>query len=59
MADVEFKVGDVVRLKSGGLKMTIATIDGKDIYCKWFDKDTTLKDDYFVKEMLEKLIKKG
>jgi uncharacterized protein YodC (DUF2158 family) len=59
MDNEEIKVGDVVKLKSGGLKMTIATIDGKDIYCKWFDKDTTLKDGYFVKEMLEKLIKKG
>jgi len=47
MADSkEFKMGDVVRLKSGGPKMTIANISeprpgpippGKWVRCIWFD----------------------
>jgi len=32
-----FIVGDVVQLKSGGVKMTIEEIDGNDISCVWFE----------------------
>lgn len=34
----DLKEGDVVRLKSGGPKMTISTMDevNKRVYCKWF-----------------------
>lgn len=40
----KFKAGDVVRLKSGGPKMTVDTVDTVDaeetiagyVYCKWF-----------------------
>lgn len=35
----EFKVGDVVVLKSGGPRMTVAVIEteyGNQIVCKWF-----------------------
>lgn len=38
-----FKVGDVVRLKSGGLWMTIEGFDdvaGNTIRCKWFEGKT-------------------
>ena len=34
-----FKVGDIVRLKSGGPKMTVYEIADDDedmIYCRWF-----------------------
>ncbi|HYE32103.1 MAG TPA: DUF2158 domain-containing protein [Methylomirabilota bacterium] len=33
-----FKTGDVVQLKSGGPKMTIAEVDhgGQRYFCKWF-----------------------
>lgn len=30
-----FKPGDVVRLKSGGLKMTVWKIDGNEVHCVW------------------------
>lgn len=38
--DTQFKVGDVVRLKSGGPDMTIGTIEPgqpKFASCRWFD----------------------
>jgi uncharacterized protein YodC (DUF2158 family) len=41
----EIKVGDVVMLKSGGPKMTVATIDKKymgtelHVWCDWFVQD--------------------
>ncbi|WP_192180042.1 YodC family protein [Mesorhizobium amorphae] len=39
-----FKVGDVVRLKSGGPSMTIDEVSAPDgelsIWCIWFDKGT-------------------
>ena len=35
-----FKIGDVVKLKSGGLRMTVLSIreqfDGVEIECEWF-----------------------
>ncbi|MFA5849925.1 MAG: DUF2158 domain-containing protein [Bacteroidales bacterium] len=34
----EFKVGDTVKLKSGGPIMTINEINGNEISCQWFDK---------------------
>jgi uncharacterized protein YodC (DUF2158 family) len=40
MAD-DFKIGDVVQLKSGGPKMTVVRIDQspKRIICEWFAGD--------------------
>jgi len=34
---MDFKAGDVVKLKSGGLPMTIAWINGDEARCEWFD----------------------
>jgi uncharacterized protein YodC (DUF2158 family) len=38
MADSEdFKVGDIVMLKSGGPEMTVANAEpGKELWCVWF-----------------------
>lgn len=55
----QFKPGDVVRLKSGGPKMTVVkfgsyrmgTLDG--YLCQWFDTKGDLKSDVFTEEMLE------
>ena len=32
---MEFVKGDVVELKSGGLRMTVEKIDGDEIHCVW------------------------
>jgi len=37
MSGEAFKVGDVVQLKSGGVRMTVERIDGEDISCVWFE----------------------
>jgi uncharacterized protein YodC (DUF2158 family) len=39
-----FKVGDTVRLKSGGPLMTVTSIqpDGT-VWCEWFDKSDVLQ----------------
>ena len=48
----QFKVGDVVRLKSGGVRMTVELIDGDAVLCVWFDKND-LKRGGFPSETLE------
>ena len=52
---MEFKVGDVVRLKSGGPKMTVDYFDSdtERALCVWF-KDGERKQDHFLPETLEK-----
>jgi uncharacterized protein YodC (DUF2158 family) len=35
----QFKVGDVVLLKSGGPDMTIETVTGQTVHCVWFEKN--------------------
>jgi uncharacterized protein YodC (DUF2158 family) len=61
MADQEFKVGDVVALKSGGPDMTIEgigkyglTTDGEDAAnCVWFEKTGTRKEYVFALPLLK------
>ena len=35
--ETEFRVGDVVQLRSGGARMTIEHIDGDQVACTWFE----------------------
>ena len=35
--ETEIKVGDVVRLKSGGPAMTVTAIDEQKAFCEWFE----------------------
>jgi uncharacterized protein YodC (DUF2158 family) len=41
-----FKVGDVVKLKSGGSRMTVSAIDGADVTCIWFEGAKTERDTF-------------
>ena len=50
---MELKVGDTVRLKSGGPLMTIESIEDKKAFCNWFSNDE-LKNGTFNIETLEK-----
>jgi uncharacterized protein YodC (DUF2158 family) len=60
---MDFKVGDIVKLKSGGPKMTIekfGTVNSNNadgIHCVWFDNvqgDEQLKSGKFIPETLIK-----
>jgi len=39
MTDRQFSPGDVVVLKSGGPRMTIAAVDKQNALCEWFSDD--------------------
>ena len=41
---MEFEVGDVVILKSGSARMTIAAVDGDMAVCVWVDKGKSYRD---------------
>jgi uncharacterized protein YodC (DUF2158 family) len=50
----ELKVGDVVRLKSGGPDMTVVGVISKELLmCNWFDGQT-VKASHFPHEALQK-----
>ncbi|MEI3553707.1 MAG: DUF2158 domain-containing protein [Alistipes senegalensis] len=60
---MDFKIGDVVVLKSGGPKMTVSEypikmIDGSENYaqvqCKWFNDNNHLTQSTFYVDELEK-----
>jgi len=50
---MDFKVGGVVVLKSGGPSMTVHSCDGDSIFCVWFEKKTQ-KSGHFPPGTLEK-----
>lgn len=54
MAD-QFKVGDIVQLKSGGPPMTFRSVDAVngDCLCEWFGGGNTLKSHKFLPETLK------
>jgi uncharacterized protein YodC (DUF2158 family) len=54
-----FQLGDVVLLKSGGLLMTIESIENassghKRAFCVWFDENKEVKSNSFLVHTLEK-----
>ena len=48
MTDNQFQPGDVVGLRSGGPRMTIAAINGPNAFCEWFTDDQQLQSRSFV-----------
>lgn len=55
----EFTPGDVVRLKSGGPKMTVLETQSSAVTCKWFDRNGKLHSDGFETALLEAFISKA
>jgi len=54
-----FEIGQIVRLKSGGPKMTVKSADGKATWaCQWFDRNGKLHNDSFQEDMLDIFVKK-
>ncbi len=51
-----FNAGDVVRLKSGGPKMTVLAENNQTIECQWFDRNGKLHKDSFQTVMLDAFI---
>lgn len=49
--------GDLVKLKSGGPKMTVAgrSAHGSGLICEWFDEDNEPQSRVYDPEVLEKL----
>jgi uncharacterized protein YodC (DUF2158 family) len=43
VTDKQFQAGDVVCLRSGGPRMTIANINGQGALCEWFTDDQQLQ----------------
>jgi uncharacterized protein YodC (DUF2158 family) len=38
-SEMEFKAGDLVKLKSGGPVMTVVEVDEDEVLCVWFPSD--------------------
>ena len=53
-----FAIGDVVRLKSGGVNMTVEKIDGQNVHCVW-QREGETKRETFAAANLEKYIQPG
>ena len=51
---MEFQIGDVVMLKSGGPRMTVESIESEEkVWCTWFDSNKRNSQRAFKKEVLE------
>lgn len=53
----EFTKGDVVRLKSGGPKMTVLSVKTAALACQWFDRNGKMHKSDFDIEMVDKFVK--
>jgi uncharacterized protein YodC (DUF2158 family) len=54
---MDFAVGDVVRLKSGGPKMTVEEVSPGGVNCSWFEKER--RTDRFNPAMLVRVEKRA
>jgi uncharacterized protein YodC (DUF2158 family) len=50
---MEIKAGDVVMLKSGGMPLTVADVDGNDIECVWLGEEGDLFRETLPRAVLE------
>ena len=59
MANEQFKAGDVVRIKSGGPKMTVLWVDEHTANCMWYNKAVNTYDTYIVSLVALSLVNEG
>ncbi|HCH4002762.1 TPA: DUF2158 domain-containing protein [Vibrio parahaemolyticus] len=52
---MSFNEGDVVKLKSGGPKMTVVEVGDHECFCRWFDAKGQQMADNFELAALEKV----
>jgi len=45
--EVEFHIGDIVKLNSSDVLMTIKSIDNDILECRWFDKNDNIQNEKF------------
>jgi uncharacterized protein YodC (DUF2158 family) len=45
--EIEFNIGDVVKLNSSDVLMTVKNIDNDILECRWFDKNNILQNEKF------------
>ena len=50
----QFNPGDVVSLRSGGPRMTIANVNGQSAFCEWFTDDQQLQSRSFALASLKR-----
>jgi uncharacterized protein YodC (DUF2158 family) len=51
---MEFQIGNVVRLRSGGPDMTVESIESEEkVWCTWFDSNKRNLSKAFKREVLE------
>jgi len=43
---MEWKLGNVVQLKSGGPAMTVESVSGDAVGCVWFDRNRLFRDTF-------------
>ncbi len=51
-----FTKGEIVRLNSGGPKMTVLATKGNKITCQWFDRNGKMHKSDFDSEMVSQFI---
>ena len=56
MKDTSMQIGDVVRLKSGGPKMTITALDEAQATCVWFNRNGRNQSDDFPLATIEMFV---
>jgi uncharacterized protein YodC (DUF2158 family)/DNA-binding winged helix-turn-helix (wHTH) protein len=50
----DFKIGDLVHLKSGGPRMTVKSVDPQNgrVYCQWFTGNTLAQDNFPIEALV-------
>ena len=57
MTLISFQVGDVVRTRAGGPKMTVSFIhDIATVSCMWFDIDDVIRESVFTTDTIEVVV---